>query len=278
MTKHNKKRNIGIVYELLLKYISHNLIEGNKAEAKKATKIIENNFRKGTELYKEFRLFNALATSKVSNTHTIASILIEAKTAARNFDLQKLELQKSKLIKDINYGLDKKFFYESIPNYRELGVVQMALNEWRKSNPDIKSLVNFEGLIAENMLKKNSKTIVENVDLSHSDKLVLKIMTEKFNKKYTSGLSTDQKSIIENYVFYKGKNDAILVEFLEKKKKETISEINLFEDKTQNKYLLSKIDDVKKKINEISSQSINDESIVKFLTLTKLIDQLKKGE
>jgi len=115
MTKHNKKRNVGIVYELLLKYISSNLIEGNKVEAKKATKIIEMNFRKGTELYKEFRLFNALATSKVSNTHTVASILSEAKNAARKFNLKKLDREKSNLIKDINYKLDKNFFYESLP-------------------------------------------------------------------------------------------------------------------------------------------------------------------
>ena len=34
MTKHNKKRNVGIVYELLLNYISSNLIESNEKNAK----------------------------------------------------------------------------------------------------------------------------------------------------------------------------------------------------------------------------------------------------
>jgi hypothetical protein len=278
MTKHNKKRNVGIVYELLLKYISNNLIEGNKKEAKKATKIIERNFKKGTELYKEFRLFNALATSKVSNTHTIASILSEAKQAARKFDMSKLDKEKSILIKDINYQLNKNFFYESLPNYRDLGTIQLALNEWRKSEPDIKNLVSFEGVIAENMLKKSENVVKENIDLSHSDRLVLKIMTEKFNQKYSEGLSKDQKMIIENYVFYKGKNDKKLTDFLNRKKLETVKAINIFEDKTSNKYLLKKIDDVRLKINEVSSNNIDDKSVVKFLTLTKLIDELKKGE
>jgi len=278
MTKHNKKRNVGIVYELLLKYISNNLIEGNKKEAKKATKIIERNFKKGTELYKEFRLFNALATSKVSNTHTIASILSEAKQAARKFDMSKLNKEKSILIKDINYQLNKNFFYESLPNYRDLGTIQLALNEWRKSEPDIKNLVSFEGVIAENMLEKSEKVVKENIDLSHSDRLVLKIMTEKFNQKYSEGLSKDQKMIIENYVFYKGKNDKKLTDFLNRKKLETVKAINIFEDKTSNKYLLKKIDDVRLKINEVSSNNIDDKSVVKFLTLTKLIDELKKGE
>ena len=73
--KHNKKRNVGIIYELLLKHISTKLLEGNKKEAKIATKLIERHFKKGSELYKEFRLFNALAKSDITNTHVVASIL-----------------------------------------------------------------------------------------------------------------------------------------------------------------------------------------------------------
>ena len=94
--KHNKKRNVGIVYELLLKHISKSLLENNKREAKKAAKIIEKRFGdKNSEIYKEFRLFNALANSKVKNTHTVASILQEAKSAARkNFNFEKLEKEK----------------------------------------------------------------------------------------------------------------------------------------------------------------------------------------
>ena len=38
--KHNKKRNVGIIYELLLNHISAKLLEGKKSEAKLATKII----------------------------------------------------------------------------------------------------------------------------------------------------------------------------------------------------------------------------------------------
>ena len=73
--KHNKKRNVGIIYELLLKHISTKLLEGNKKDAKIATRLIEKHFKKGTELYKEFRLFNALAKSNITHTHTVASIL-----------------------------------------------------------------------------------------------------------------------------------------------------------------------------------------------------------
>ena len=96
--KHNKKRNVGIVYELLLNHISTKLLEGKKREAKTATKLIEKHFKKGTELYKEFRLFNALAKSDITQTHVVASILNEAKIASRNLNERQLEREKSALL------------------------------------------------------------------------------------------------------------------------------------------------------------------------------------
>ena len=108
--KHNKKRNVGIIYELLLGNITSNLLEGNKRQAKVTTRIIEKHFKKGTELYKEFRLFNALSKSHVSNTHIVASILNEAKVASRNLDEKKLEREKSNLLRDITYKISDKDF------------------------------------------------------------------------------------------------------------------------------------------------------------------------
>ena len=69
------------------------MVEGRVKELKDATKIMENRFAKGTELYREFRLFNALAKTQASDTHIVASILSEAKIAARR---TKIFIDKSK--------------------------------------------------------------------------------------------------------------------------------------------------------------------------------------
>ena len=279
MTKHNKKRNIGILYELLLNYISSNLVEGNKREAKKATKIIERHLNKHKELYKEFRLFNAIAQTKASDTHIVASILTEAKHAVRNnINFKKVDLEKSQLIRDINYNLSKDFYYTNIPEYRKLGTIQLAINEWKKSSPDIKKLVEFETKIGQLMLsKKDESKTSQDINLNHSDRLVLKIMTEKFNKKYTGGLSGDQKKIIKNYVFYSDKNSSVLREFFQKKKLEALESLENFEDRSDNKFLLKKVDSVREKINEVSIEQIDDANVIKFLSLTKLIQEIKKG-
>jgi len=277
--KHNKKRNIGIIYELLLKHISLNLLEGNKKKAKVATKLIEQHFKKDTEIYKEFRLFNALAQSKITHTHTIASILNEAKIASNNLNEKKLEKEKSDLLRSINYKItDKDFYYRSIANYRDLGVVQLALNEWRKKEKDIKNLIDIETRLGELMFRKKEvvSEVVEVYNASHSDRLVLKIMTEKFNRRYGEELTSDQKQIIEGYVFLSDKNPKKLQTFFKEKKREALNNLETFEGTSNNKYLLSKLDEVREKIKNMSSEEISDVSVVKFLTLTKMISEIKK--
>lgn len=276
--KHNKKRNVGIIYELLLKYISKNILEGNKTEAKKATRIVESRFKKGTELYKEFRLYNALASTKITNTHTIASILTEAKNAARNrINKEKLEKEKSILIRDINYNLEKSFYFQNVDNYRELGTINLAINEWRKVNPDIKNLVNFEAQIAERMFEKEENVLVkENLDSSHSDRLVLKLMTEKFNKFYGENMTKEQRKIVENYVFYSENSKKKLENFFKNKKQESLILLKDFENKSKNKYLLEKVDNVKIKIKDLNESNIDDATVVKFLILSKMINEIKK--
>ena len=278
MTKHNKKRNVGIVYELLLNYISNSLIENKKNNARNATRIIEKHFKKDSELYKEFRLVNALAKSKVKNTHSITSILSEAKTVVVNLDHSKIEKQKSDLIRHINYSLGKSFYHSSVANYRDLGNIQLTINEWKKDEKDLKNLIEYETKIAEMMLKEEEIKETKELDASHTDKLVLKLMTEKFNKRYSEELTKDQKKIIENYVFYSDKNEDFLVEFFKNKKSEALSNLNAFENYSKNKYLLEKVESVKNKINSLDHDSINDDVVVKFLSITKLIQELKKGE
>lgn len=281
-TKHNKKRNIGLVYELLVQHITNSIIEGDVGEAKKATRILEKRFAKGTELYKEFRLFNALASSTVSDTHIVASILTEAKRASRKIDQGKLNREKSVLLRDINCSINKKdFFYQKIENYRNLGAIQIALNEWREDSPDLKKLIEFEKKIGENLLlEKNNKTIDslnEEIDASKSDRLVLKLMTEKINKKY-SHLSAEEREIISHYTFYASQDPAHLKGFLSEKKNSAMKLLEDFEDNETNSILIEKVDRVRSSIKSLDENDVDDKAIVKFLTVTKLISELSKKE
>lgn len=280
--KHNKKRNVGIIYELLVQHVTNCIIEGKKLDAKKATKIIEKRFAKNTELYKEFRLFHALANSTVSDTHVVASILNEAKRAARNIDKNKLDKEKSALIRDINYTLNRKdFFYQTVPNYRNLGSIQIALNEWRKDSPDLGILIEFEKKIGENLLsEKKNQTIDEmenEVNASNADKLVFKLMTEKINQKYAN-LSKEEREIISHYAFYASEDTDYLKRYLNEKRDNAIRLLEDFEETENNRILIEKVDRVRNSILDLDNAVIDDNSIVKFLTITKLINELKNKE
>lgn len=280
--KHNKKRNVGVVYELLVQHITGCIIEGDKKSAKIATKIIEKHFSKDKELYKEFRLFNALANSTVSDTHIVASILTEAKRAARKIDSRKLEKEKSNLIRDINYKIEKKdFFYQTIPNYRNLGSIQITINEWRKDSPDLGKLIEFEKKVGENLLEekceKSLDNVRQNLDASKSDKLIFKLMTEKINQKY-SNLSSEEREIISKYVFYSSQEGDELKRYLAEKRDHALSLLENFEETETNQILIEKVDKVRSAIHSISESDIDDKSVVKFLTVTKLISELKSSE
>jgi hypothetical protein len=285
MPKHNKKRNVGIIYELMLRHISNCLIDGDMNAVKKATKIIETRFNKNTELYKEFRLFNAIAKSHVKNTEIAAAILTEAKAAVKRFDNKKLDKEKSSLIRDINYKIkDPKFYYRSIPDYKEYASIQVMINEWRKGDKsNLRNLVEIEKKTIDWLLKeKNDVDIKEEknrLEASDSNRLVVKIMTEKINDKYGS-LLPEQKEIIKNYALY-GEDDKTkdrLTEFLNTKKHEALSLVETFQQTNQNKYISGKIAPVLEKINELNPGDVSDNSIVKFLTITKLVSEIRAGE
>jgi hypothetical protein len=61
-------------------------------------------------------------------------------------------------------------------------------------------------------------------------------------------------------------------------KEKTLSEVSQFSKKTNNAILLSKVDAVYQKINELSVESQNDTTITKYMILSKLKDQLIKGD
>ena len=202
---HNKKRNVGLIYEQLVQYISEAIVEGDEEKSRTATQIIHNNFCRGSELYKEFRLFNALATAEVDTPALATRIIGEARKAAKDFNPEKLRKEKSVLIKEINYNIDDKAFYHRrVDNYRSYATIQTLLNDWRNPTPpDISRMARYENQVCNWLLQnKDNEDILEHATPSVNS-LTVKIMRDKFNKKYKSVLTDEQRSIIREYAFSK---------------------------------------------------------------------------
>ena len=134
MAKHNKKRNVGLIHEQLIRKISEHVVDKDQDNIDKIFNIIENNFVKGSELYKEFRLFNSLVHSRVGSKEIASKILEESKSAAKKHNISKIDQEKSKLIKEINHNIDGKDLYSTrVETYKVFSTVQALLNEWRRA-------------------------------------------------------------------------------------------------------------------------------------------------
>jgi len=283
MNKHNKKRNVGIMYELLLRHISSQLIENNKQNAKIATRILEKRYAKNTELYKEFRLFNALAKTNVASTEIAAAILTEAKNAARRFNKKRLQKEKSALINEINHTIrDKKFYYRSVPDYRQYANIHNMINEWQKGDEsNLKLMVELEQVSLSHLMEEKIDIAYDdsNIDTRHTNVLVQKIMTKKINEKY-SGMTKDQKDILKAYALYgtDDKSHEQLKHILSEKKSNSLNSLKLFVKKNENSHLNGKVKLVESKIIDLNVNELDDKMIVKFLTLTDLVREIKSGE
>jgi len=276
LKSHNKKRNIGIIYELMLRHVSACLVEGKNSDAQKCLDILQDRFSVGTEIYKEFRLFNALAKSTVSSTSVAAAILSEAKSAARRSDSKKLIKEKSRLIKDINYILnDDEFYKRRIPEYRTYGSIQTLLNSWRAHDEsDLAKTVKHETQMVDHLLsEKDGPTQLSEIITPDADELIVKILTEKFNEKYRDSLNDSQKDIIKAYVFSIAEsNDEMIKEMLSELKEGVMNKMLSLEQKTDNVTLLEKIEDVKKSLEKLTTDEINDSTMSKYLVVSQLSD------
>lgn len=286
---HNKKRNIGIIYELLLKEIASNVLENKNKKSTVALNLIRKYFVDGTEVYKEFRLMNSLAKTKITNENVIGSILIESKLASRRIDQRKLEIEKSNLLRDINihFGLD--FFDKHLAEYKTYATLQILFNNWRSQTPDIGTTAKLEQKLCEEILREEpiiSETTSDNSERINSlepgmKRLVLKLMTKKLKEKYDGILNNDQKQLMKEYVFnyLSGKNKENIKARLSHIKNNTIDLIEKYiNKKTSGDYLNGKLIACKNVLLKESLDNISDETITKFLGLIKLQQELSSEE
>ena len=267
---HNKKRNVGIIYEQIMSFICERLMEDSQIEAQKAINIVKENFNKNSQLYKEFKLFKALSETH-NITDNLANLIIsEAKSACNNmFDSQKLEKEKSKLIKDLNYTFGKGVIFEqNVSNYKIYATIQTLLNEWRNNDNNFDKITEYEIVLHESLTKKQSK-IKE--DVVQPNNLTRKLMKEIFDKKYNSILSESQKRLIN---LYTNENDEVVTEAFLSIKNNCLELFENYMKNCDNRILNDKYSDIKEKLSNLNENDISKENLNKFLVTSKLSEEI----
>ena len=281
---HNKKRNTALLYEFLVRTVSAALVEGDKKTSATALKILRNFYKPGTQLYKEFRLFNSLVKTTVSSDGVSTSILSEAKAAAALINVEALDREKSQLIRSINHLIKNENFYDQPVNeYRTYATIQTLLNEWRKKpgTVDIDTVAKYEQQLRDWLVmekKEHSHSITE--DSPGTSRLLMKVMMKKLNEKYSSTLNSDQKEIIRSYAFSTAKDDksTIIKKLMEVRNNLTRSIDSYVTDNPENKFVIDKMVSVKSQMLSESLESVDDSTVSRFMLYSALSHELIGSE
>jgi DNA-binding ferritin-like protein (Dps family) len=274
--QHNKKRNVGIIYEQLLLRASAALVDNDTATASKCTAIIKKYFRPGTEIFKEFRLFQALLNTTVRSENLGLRLIQEARRGVHIFSPQQLEIEKSALIKEVNKTLnDDMFFNQPVREYRLYATLQTLLNDWRREDEvSLTRVTEYEGKLLEWMQREKVETTsLEDLTTDDVNSLTVRVMNEKFEKKWGDKLNETQKSLIRDYVH--GKVDENVLESI---KKRALRGLSRLKESTDNGILIEKLDGVKTMVESASSRSLDDAGIVKFMHLTQLYQEMESKD
>lgn len=288
MTNHNKKRNIGLVYEFFARYIGQAVIDNKTDDIAKAKKLLKKHFGPGSELHKELKAFKAIYENCSTSRESAIYLLNRVKDIVATQDQRILDSEKSSLILEINGTLrDQHFFNRPVADYKTFANIQVAFNLWRSQSlhESISEVVNVEEKIIEHLLGKSRLVKESNVgvlDMQVSDinKLVVGIMTEKVNKRFSDELNDEQKSLIRNYVFkdsseeYSNRLTESLIQIKTRVGKLLEQSITEFQ---KDKLVVQKLNEVRDMLGTVYADVTNpsDDLVGFYLSLPKLESELK---
>ena len=204
--KHNKIKNTAILYELLSRQITVDVL--NDTESPKSVNIFKEFFNKNTELGKEYELYSILLEKKYKND-SHASQLVEAVVKSRRkLSNRRLNNEKYNLIKTIKENYDiKEFFNTRLPNFKIMAsVYKLFGTETGKEDfgpvQKTNSLITITEHIVNGKIKKDkTQEIVEEFGNQEKDLRLLSysLLVDKFNSKYKS-LNENQKNLLKEYI------------------------------------------------------------------------------
>jgi hypothetical protein len=201
--KHNKIKNTGILFELLVRQVTNDVLTKGDSPS---VKILQRYFS-NTELAKEQRLYNLVNIAEKINESRAEQIINTIVESSTKIDIKLLNKEKYNLIKEIKKHYDLNVFFKNkINHYKTSAAVYTLLECYRSEkyvNPN--QIVNNKITILESLTKKEiindeNKDIKEFLKESKDIRILThKILIEKFNERYDN-FSKQQKLILKEYI------------------------------------------------------------------------------
>ena len=278
--KHSKYKNTGILFELLVRQITTDTLDGKDSPAKD---ILKKYFVK-SELGREYKLYETLL-KRTSLTEGKANVVVDTLIeSSKTLNRGAIKRQKYNLINEIQKHYDlNEFFNHKLPNYKmfaafytltEIASAQHTIDPDQTINNKVTIL---EHLTAAKIAKNKVRDEVMG-EFEKADKdvrfLAYKMVLENFNTKYND-LHPRQKEILKEFITSVD-NKPRLKEFYTAKVVEIKEELATLNAKTKNEVTKIKINEI---INIIQvpakTAKITDNDLVDLLQYYDLINELE---
>lgn len=278
--KHSKFKNAGILFELLTRQITADILAGRDESFTK--NLMFKYFHESKELGKEVQFYNFIVQQSSKDATSADRILNVVLQSRSKLNEKELDKQKYNLIKEIKekYNIDE-FLKNKIPNYKLYASIYKVFEDTTKNQIkfDVDELVESRDYIVENLIREKRNND-ESLDVYGNQPaevrlIAYKFLIENFNKKY-SNLLPDQKKLLKEYITNIS-NSGKFTQFVndEYKRVSTILKENI--QSVNSEVVKIKINEV---ISQFSSKTVSgvvkENQLTSLLNAYELVEELKK--
>ena len=256
--RHSKFRNTGILFELLTRQVTADIIAGK--DDSEAKELLFKYFRENTELGKEWRLYNFLLTEKIKDdtqAERFISVITEARKKMSNVRLLREKFDLIKEIKDL-YPIEE-FLKANIKNYRALASIYKLFEDAASKDEkfDVREIYQAKTCIVEHIVDRQKKPLSEAEDLlkfyeEQNEEIRLlsyRMLVEGMNKKYRD-LDESQKLVLREYI-------------------NNVSNTN-----NLGSFIMERVQDIKQQLAEVV-EKVSDSDVVR-IKINEVVHQLDK--
>ena len=274
--KHSKFKNTGLLFELLVRQITSDTLEGKNSTA---INILKKYFV-NTELGKEYRLYEQVTAYKnltEAKADMIINTLVEASTKLKRSEIRK---QKYNLVREIKDGYNvEKFFKAQVTNYKVFAALNNLIENQSSEKVAPETVINNKLTILEHLTK--NPVVIQADELMEEYKgyskdlriLTYKMLLDKFNEKYDH-LTGKQKEVLREVITSVDNTDK-LKEYYNSR----ITEVqSLLEGKIANikdEVLKIKITEIIKYVKPLEkTEKVTNDCIINLLQYYELVNEL----
>jgi hypothetical protein len=279
-TKHNKFKNTGILFELLTRQITADIMSSKESAA---VGIVKKYFSRG-ELAKEYKLYQTLTKAVSLSEAKAESIISSTIKLSERLNRSNIRKEKYNLIKEIKEIYDlEEFFKAKIHNYKAYAAIYNLIEAHISTdfvNPSfiIDNKVTLLEFLTKQDINKNKIEDQVMLEYASQDKntraLISKIMIEKFNEKYAN-LLPEQRSVLKTYI-NKISNTVSLREYINESFEDIKKTLNELTSKVTDQRTQIKLKELHSIIKPIDkNDSVKDEDILNLLQFHELIHEIK---